>query len=426
MVGSTMACCLASAEKLKKKSILLLEAEKPKFRLKPQEPYIYSNRVSAINPASRSIFEDLGIWKRITQNAKLKTVKQLRVWDSCSSSSINFEHENFEHDIAYIVENANIIESCWRTLDELKCENLTRKTETTIKTLNLPLNLESLAQVELSDGTKCSSSLIIGADGANSFVRKAMDCHYVSWMYGQKGVVATLDIQTTGDNAVAWQRFTPNGPVALLPLTETKSSLVWTTTSQEADRLLQLPKDQFVDCLNRTLWEDVHQSTTSNSVLSVADKIFSYISQRSSVANQLPPTVIDVDEKSRAAFPLGFGHATRYIKTRAVLIGDAGHRLHPLAGQGVNLGFADCETLFRTLLRAVDEGADLGSPMYLKDYESKRQVKNLPVMLTMDFLNRLYRTELMPVVLARSLGLNFTNHVPLIKNFIIGQASKHF
>jgi len=139
---------------------------------------------------------------------------------------------------------------------------------------------------------------------------------------------------------------------------------------------------------------------------------------------QLPPTVINVRPNSRASFPLGFGHATHYIGPRVALIGDAAHRVHPLAGQGVNLGFRDVQCMTRTLESAVSLGNDIGNVQHLLRYQAERQLKNAPIMVSLDFLNRLYSNSFAPLVALRSIGLNAVNRTQFFKKYFIEEASE--
>ncbi|VDL85080.1 unnamed protein product [Nippostrongylus brasiliensis] len=219
--------------------------------------------------------------------------------------------------------------------------------------------------------------------------------------------------QTSGKNDIAWQRFCRNGPIAYLPLTEKLSSLVWTTSTQEAQRLVALPKEEFVDELNRNMFTEENQNDCVNKLLFSFSKM-PFLSSDIRKA-LLPPHVVGLQGDTRAAFPLGFGHSHTYAAPRCVLIGDAAHRIHPLGGQGVNLGWNDVMVLDQVLTRAVSDGADLGALTYLKDYDSEAQRHNLPVMVSCDWLNRLYRTNAAPVVMLRSLGLAAFNRLTPIK-----------
>lgn len=144
--------------------------------------------------------------------------------------------------------------------------------------------------------------------------------------------------------------------------------------------------------------------------------------------SQLPPRIESCVSNTRASFPLGFCHANNYIKNRVVLIGDAAHRIHPLAGQGVNLGFGDIISLMNALNQNIKSGADLGSMVYLENYEKERQKEVFPKIMFIHFLNTLYsnRKSLIqtPVILLRSIGLTLTNRLNLIKNFYMEKAMK--
>ncbi|VDM85028.1 unnamed protein product, partial [Strongylus vulgaris] len=155
--------------------------------------------------------------------------------------------------------------------------------------------------------------------------------------------VATIELdndeKTPGENDIAWQRFCRTGPIAFLPLSKNLSSLTWTTSTEHAHRLLALPKDEFVDELNYTMFTEEDQNDLVNKSLFALSKL-PFLSSDMVVTPQ-PPQVVTLQGDTRAAYPLGFGHAHTYVQPRVVLVGDAAHRVHPLAGQGVNLGYHD-------------------------------------------------------------------------------------
>ncbi|KAJ4436626.1 hypothetical protein ANN_16757 [Periplaneta americana] len=255
----------------------------------------------------------------------------------------------------------------------------------------------------------------IGADGANSQVRKAMNVQYLSWNYHQMGIVATLKLSEPTENVVAWQRFLPTGPIALLPLTDELSSLVWSTSIQQAKELLRLSDESFVDALNDALWKKYPRDKVVDIATQKLNEILESMFLSSNAVRQLHPSIASVEEGSRAAFPLGFGHSTRYVSKGVVLVGDAAHRVHPLAGQGVNLGFGDVQCLSDLLCEAVFNGSTLGNMAHLRKYETLRQRHNVPTMLAVDGLQKLYGTTLTPVVVLRSLGLQLTHALNPVK-----------
>ena len=213
----------------------------------------------------------------------------------------------------------------------------------------------------------------------------------------------------------------PSGPVALLPLSEDQSSLVWTVQKSQVKPLLELSEESFVNRLNLALTSDVDQNELVNSVTNGVGLVLRSLTRSSPEVQETPPVVTGV--ANRAAFPLGFGHSVRYTGPRTVLIGDSAHRVHPLAGQGVNLGFGDVISLTRELDESVRAGAVLGGEESLCRYETDRQRHNLPTMLGIDALQKLYSSQATPIVLARSLGLLTTNAISPVKKMIMHHAN---
>lgn len=238
--------------------------------------------------------------------------------------------------------------------------------------------------------------------------------------YKQFGVVATLELnaEEAAGNSIAWQRFLPSGPVALLPLSENQSSLVWSTSIDHAKELLKMESEVFVQALNEAFIKPYPSNQIVTNILKTADKILSIKNN----TLDLPPTVTRVHDNSRAAFPLGFGHASSYVCNGAVLIGDAAHRIHPLAGQGVNLGFGDVTKLTEVLSDSLYSGSEFGDLSYLLQYERERLKANLPIMLGVHTLQKLYCNDFAPFVLARSLGTKITNSAQPLKSFLMQKA----
>lgn len=238
--------------------------------------------------------------------------------------------------------------------------------------------------------------------------------------YKQLGVVATLEIdpEEAEGNSVAWQRFLPSGPVALLPLSDNLSSLVWSTSVEHAKELLKMEPDEFVSSLNAAFVKHYSSNRIVTDILKTVDNV---LASKSKIT-QLPPSVIKLQENSRAAFPLGFGHASSYVCNGAALIGDAAHRIHPLAGQGVNLGFGDVVKLTEVLTDAVYSGSEIGNLQYLLQYEQERLKANVPIMIGVHALQQLYCNDFPPFVLARSLGTKIANSTEPLKNFFMQKA----
>ncbi|KAI4464687.1 ubiquinone biosynthesis monooxygenase coq6 mitochondrial [Holotrichia oblita] len=288
----------------------------------------------------------------------------------------------------------------------------------------LTIHEDEEIQVELENGASYTCELLLGCDGVNSKVREAMGVQYVGWNYKQMGLVATLNLsEDTEENRIAWQRYIPTGTIALLPLNTKQSSLVWCNTNENIKQLLKLSPEQFVDELNSALWKQYEKNDIVNQATKCLGSILKTLDAPANIMQQLPPSICSIEESSRAAFPLGFGHAANYIRKGVALVGDAAHRVHPLGGQGVNLGFGDICSLDEILGNAAYSGRKLNNLLDLRKYETARQRHNVPTMLALDGLQKLYTTDFTPVVLLRSLGLQLTHALTPVKRAIIEQAS---
>ncbi|XP_062914615.1 ubiquinone biosynthesis monooxygenase COQ6, mitochondrial [Mobula hypostoma] len=425
MVGTAMACALADDPNLSEKRILLLEAANKKADGKL--PELHSNRVSALTPGSAAFLDRLGVWDHIC-NMRYKPFKRMQVWDECSDAMITFDKVDLSEDMGFIVENDVILMALSKqlaaTADRVHVLYRSRAVKYTWPEPHQLPGSKPWVQIELADGSKVETKLLIGADGPNSMVRQSANIQTVQWKYDQSAVVATLHLAEPTDNNVAWQRFLVTGPIAMLPLSDNLSSLVWSTSHQHATDLLNVDEETFVDAINSAFWSNENHSefvATANSMWKTA---FAFLMPSGTSARQLPPSVARIDPKSRAMFPLGLGHATKYVGPRVALIGDAAHKVHPLAGQGVNLGFGDVTSLSQHLSEAAFNGKDLGSIEHLNAFETERQRHNLPIMAAIDMLKRLYSTKSTPMVLLRSLGLQATNALAPVKDQIMAFVSK--
>ncbi|XP_033980905.1 ubiquinone biosynthesis monooxygenase COQ6, mitochondrial [Trematomus bernacchii] len=425
LVGSAMACSLGMDPNLEGKKILLLEAGNKKVMDKV--PDTYSTRVSSISPGSASFLTGIGAWDHITQ-MRCKPYKKMQVWDACSDALITFDKDNLEDEMAYIVENDIAVAALTKQLDSLS-DNVRVQYRSKVVKYAWPMPHQTAdsipwVKVTLASGETVQTKLLIGADGPNSMVRRALGIVTVKWNYDQSAVVAVLNLSEPTENNVAWQRFLPTGPIAMLPLSDTESSLVWSTSHWLAEELLELDEESFVDAINSAFWSNENQSELIETAGSLFRSALSVLMPSAGSPRQLPPSVAGISPKSRVMFPLGIGHASEYIRHRVALIGDAAHRVHPLAGQGANLGFGDVACLTKRLSQAAFDGKDLGAIQHLLEYETERQRKNLPMMAAIDLMKRLYSTNAAPVVLLRTFGLQATNMIPTLKEQIMSFASK--
>nr|CAD2196402.1 unnamed protein product [Meloidogyne enterolobii] len=421
LVGSAMACAIGKNSSLSSKKILLLDSLKT-VQPKVREEDWYSNRVSAIAPSSVELFENLNVWKQIS--VKAQPVSSLYIEDGCSESRISFKQSKPSSPVAYIVENWRIVDALHRCLRESL--NINWKQETSFCELSLPENLDESVVLKLDNGEVVESSLLIAADGANSKVREISGLEYTNEDYGQSCIVGSLEIspsQNDVKNTIAWQRFMPTGPIGILPLNEKLSSLAWTTSTSEAKRLLELPNEEFVEELNGALVDHSGHNKIIDGPLNCFSNILNSIPFLASSENFVFPTILSLPNNDRAAFPLSLIHAHDYIGNRLALIGDAAHRIHPMAGLGVNLGWSDVVNLTNTLEIAVKEGGDLGSLIYLKNFDAKSQRKNVPIMTAIDFLNSLFSTNFLPSVFVRSLGVNLLDRLWPAKDLMVKYTS---
>lgn len=419
MVGTTLAAAMTKNKTLADKKVLLLEAA-PEFKgFNASGPF--QNRVSAISQSSIELFKSIDTWPHI-EAARCKPVKQMQVWEANSDALIQFQHDNFASDVACIVENNLILDAAYVNIRKAT-PNFKVLNKARIQCVSLPRESGAAnTRVQLQDGRTFSCELLIGADGANSVVRKQMGVDVFQFNYERMSLVANLDlnIEDGCDNAVAWQRFLPNGPIALLPLSDKQSSLVWCTTVPHARQLLAMEPSQFVDAINEAFCRQYPRLDVADKALQAVNAFFG--NKGSQHLKQYPPRVSGVQERTRATFPLGFLHASSYVCNGAALVGDAAHRIHPLAGQGVNLGFGDVRNLVDTLAEGAYAGFKLGDTQHLVKYERKSLAKNVPIMIGVHGLHTLYSTQFSPVVLLRSLGLQLTENLPPIKSFFIKSA----
>ncbi|CDH43457.1 UbiH/UbiF/VisC/COQ6 family ubiquinone biosynthesis hydroxylase [Candidatus Contendibacter odensensis] len=377
MVGSALACALGQSD-LK---IALLEGL-PLERIRPGDNL--DARVSAISRASQRIFAAVGAWDGMTA-WRVSPFREMRVWDATGSGQIHFDSATIgEPLLGWIIENRVIQHALLERARQLPTVDLL-----------CPAALEAVQaldnncwRVQLNDERVFTTRLLVGADGAQSKVRQWANIDTGGWNYDQSAVVANVR-STESHQETAWQRFLPTGPLAFLPLHDGRCSIVWATAPEQADALLALDNAAFADALTAAF-------------------------------DRRLGTIVDVGP--RAAFPLRLQHAHAYVKPGIALIGDAAHVVHPLAGQGVNLGLLDAATLAEVLLDAITTGHDIGSLRVLRRYERWRKGDNLLMMAMMDGFKRLFGASLPPVQLLRNLGLSLTNATGPLKNLIACRA----
>lgn len=390
----------------------------------------------------------------------------MKVWDGATGSRIHFDwtaeaekYNSIPRSVATMTENANLTRAILKRLEEIDPGTSLVFSNAAVSSITMgeddpdSFNLSSWPVLSLNSSSSVSSGvsriaarLLIGADGANSPVRSFASIASKGWDYHRHGVVATLSAPPNPDQAflpvTAYQRFLPSlgGPIALLPLPDNHFSLVWSTTPQNAAYLKSLSPESFVSFINAAFRLDgadlkymltlpISSSTSSFSNRSDsepnshADELDWRLPHTSPPPFNYPmPQVTDVLPGTIASFPLRHRHCTTYISPRLALLGDAAHSIHPLAGQGLNLGLGDAAALARNIENAVSEGRDIGDLMSLEGYNSERWGRNAAVGGVCDMLHRLYTFEKGPVAWGRSLGLDAIESLPWIKGWLMRRA----
>jgi ubiquinone biosynthesis monooxygenase Coq6 len=394
----------------------------------------FSNRCSSLTPSSAKFLQDIGAWEHLIKD-RVQPYQEMQVWDGVSDARIEFEWDGQVTSgttIAYMVENLNLMSGLLKRLDELgridifnsaKVERISLGEET-----EDGLDLTEWPVVHLAGDKQIYARLLVGADGANSPVRSFAGIEAKGWDYGRHGVVATLELEGDGwggeQMKVAYQRFLPTGPVAMLPLPGNHSTLTWSTTPENAALLKKLSPKDFIATVNAAFrlspldLEFLHTQSAGQ-----ADEVAWRFQHKHVDPETVPQTVVGVQEGTIASFPLKLRHADTYIGERVALVGDAAHTIHPIAGQGLNQGQGDVQSLAKTIEFAVDHGMDLGTRMSLEAYNAERYAANHVLLGVCDKLHKLYSVGSGPLVPLRSLGLNAVNALGPLKHFLMNQAA---
>ena len=376
MVGTTLACALGGTSL----RVALIEAMTPRLKW-PQAGL--DLRVSAITRATQYIFESLDVWPKIDAQ-RLSPFRNMHVWDATGTGVIHFDSADLgEALLGHIIENRNILAALHERLSEH--QNVEFLCPTKLKHLKIHADQITLGS---ENGDPIITSLLIGADGSDSWVRDQADISVRGWDYDQSALVTYVKTALSHQET-AWQRFMPDGPLAFLPLTQGYSSIVWSTTPTYAEELKSMDELDFCAEL-RFAFED-----KLGEIQSVGE---------------------------RATFPLHFANAETYVRPRIALLGDAAHSIHPLAGQGVNLGMADAATLAEVIQNALVAHQDIGSMTILRHYERWRKIENQTMLAAVDGFKRLFGRELSTLRWARNMGMELVHKFPPIKNLIMRYA----
>lgn len=374
MVGATIAAALGNTDL----RIAVIEQQYPPSFQADSE---HDLRVSALSIASEQIFKTLGVWDGIVSR-RACPYRRMKVWESDESlASTEFISDDIGADhLGYIVENRIIQLALLERLSQFDNVDLICPAET----VDIDYSPGS-SLLRLADGRELIGKLMIAADGGGSQVRMAAGIGVHSWDYDQHALVATV-ITGLPQQDITWQQFTPDGPLAFLPLSGHRASLVWYNRPSQVRRLLSLDSSEFIDEITGTFPERL-------------GRIESVI--------------------ERGAFPLRRQHAQQYVKEGVALAGDAAHMINPLAGQGVNIGLLDAATLAEIVLKGHREGIEISDLSLLQQYERQRRNHNLMMMQLMDGFYRVFSNDFLPLRLLRNLGLGAAERITPAKNKVM-------
>ncbi|WP_279050654.1 3-demethoxyubiquinol 3-hydroxylase [Cedecea davisae] len=357
MVGAAAALGLAQSGF----RVAVIEHQAPEAFVADSQPDV---RISAISSASVGVLKSLGVWDSVLA-MRAHPYRRLETWE-WESAHVGFDAAELGlPELGFMVENNVLQRALWGALDAHPQVSLF-----------CPASLNKIDRrqqgwtLEFSAGDTLDAAMVIGADGANSQVRQWAGIGIHAWQYRQSCMLITVKCESApGDST--WQHFTPTGPHAFLPLFDNWASLVWYDTPARIHQLQSMSMPQL----------------------------------QKAIAAAFPSRLGAVTPLASGAFPLTRRHALQYVQPGLALIGDAAHTIHPLAGQGVNLGYRDVEALLEVMINARSHGEDWASPAILKRYQARRQADNFLMQSGMDLFYAGFSNTLSPLRVVRNLGL---------------------
>lgn len=376
MVGLTLACALADTDL----RIAIIEGHQPD----PDLPQVPDNRVSALSRASENILRNVQAWPGVETRRQCR-YQAMSVWEKDSFAKIEFDATSLNQtDLGTIVENRVIQLALWERAKQL--DNVSFFVPQTCQSM---VTGESEVWLTLSNGQHITAKLLVGADGARSWVRQQASIPLTQRDYGHHAIVATVNTELS-HQGVARQIFTDDGPLAFLPLPDEKqSSIVWSCSPERAQALMESDEASFCKQLSTAF--DVQLGLCS-------------------LAGE------------RSVYPLTMRFARDFIAQRVALIGDAAHTIHPLAGQGVNLGILDAVSLAQELKQLWSDGKDIGVQRHLRSYERWRKAEATKMIAAMQGFRDLFEGQHPLKKLVRGVGMRLVNDMPFAKESLIRRA----
>lgn len=385
---------LTLAARLGKAGLPVIVADRESKKARAALPF--DGRTTAISFGSQQVLDSAGLWQPLLPDAE--PILDIRIADDRQPLFLHFDHREMASEsdgapFGHIVENRLIRLAQFAALNDLK--SVTHLAPATVTAID---RTEDAVTATLADGTQIKAEIVIGADGRGSMVRQDASIGFRRWRYDQHAIVCTI-AHARPHAGLALEHFMPEGPFAVLPMTDApkgkgtgvdhRSSIVWTERPARADYFLGLSVPDFNKALNERMGD--------------------YLGRVRLLGD-------------RFRYPLGVLHARRYTDTRMALIGEAAHAIHPIAGQGLNLGLRDVALLSELLIDRARLGLNLGDRGLLATYERRRRPDNATMLATTDLLNRLFSNRVLPIRAARGLGLEMVGRLPPLKRFFMRQA----
>lgn len=347
----------------------------------------FEPRVSAISVASQALLADLGVWASIAGQRHCP-YQAMTVWDGDGTGRIHFDAAELQvRSLGTIVENRHIVQALFLGLQQSDVEvfDNTRVTGW--------WEQDGQCGIRLEGGRQLNATLVVAADGGNSRMRQWVGLPTREWDYDQQAIVCTVETSQT-HQFTAWQRFSTTGPLAFLPLQSEAGdnhfcSIVWSQDTAEARRLMALEDSEFISALEMTIEQQLGQIKAVS---------------------------------RRFAFPLRQRHAKDYVRPGFALIGDAAHTIHPLAGQGANLGYSDVTVLLEELARARQSGLRPDNEQVLARYQRRRKGDNLAMMAAMEGFKQLFARDELPLRWLRNTGMRWLDRLGPLKNRLAAEA----